>query len=245
LWQKSDSSLLLNSYEFRRKVRHKQVLFTKEIVRKYIDCDKFVWYIMFVVFLEVALGVVTQSVTISRNCKQDYDFAANQNFKKNNNAHICGEFCGKNWPFNIDGLKFRNKSKRYQKIYCELLLLPWWWKYQFSSLNVAVLFNKDVNMISRIPNYYLTLVIFLFQPPFCHQNVLKSHGETTRWPPPCKLEISNPSKDWKLIKQTCKSLFNTAVEFLFFDSSWNIKKSQYFVNKNFCYRFSILLVVGI
>lgn len=62
---------------------------------------------------------------------------------------------------------------------------------------------------------------------------------------PCKLQISNPSKDWKLIKQTCKSLFNTAVEFLFFDSSWNIKKSQYFVNKNFCYRFSILLVVGI
>lgn len=105
-------------------------------------------------------------------------------------------------------------------------------------------------MISRIPNYYLTLVIFLFQPPFCHQNVLKSHGETTRWfplPPhsPCKLEISNPSKDWKLIKQTCKSLFNTAVEFWFFDSSWNIKKSQYFVNKKFCYRFSILLVVGI
>ena len=63
--------------------------------------------------------------------------------------------------------------------------------------------------------------------------------------PPCKLEISNPSKDWKLIKQTCKSLFNTAVEFWFFDSSWNIKKSQYFVNKKFCYRFSILLVVGI
>lgn len=64
-------------------------------------------------------------------------------------------------------------------------------------------------------------------------------------PPSRKLEISNPSKDWKLIKQTCKSLFNTAVEFWFFDSSWNIKKSQYFVNKNFCYRFSILLVVGI
>ena len=32
---------------------------------------------MFVVFLEVALGVVTQSVTISSNCEQDYDFAAN------------------------------------------------------------------------------------------------------------------------------------------------------------------------
>ena len=62
--KKSDSSLLLTSYEFRRKVRHKQVLFKKEIVRKYID-------------LQVALGVVTQSVTISRNYKQDCDFAAN------------------------------------------------------------------------------------------------------------------------------------------------------------------------
>ena len=39
--------------------------------------DKFVCYKMFVVFLEVALGVVTQSVTISRNCKQDYEFVAN------------------------------------------------------------------------------------------------------------------------------------------------------------------------
>ena len=97
-------------------------------------------------------------------------------------------------------------------------------------------------MISRIPNYYLTLVIFLFQTT----KWLPTHPPTHPPPPPlCKLEISNPSKDWKLIKQTHKSLFNTTVEFLFFNSCWNIKKSQYFGNKNFCYRFSILLVVGI
>ena len=76
-------------------------------------------------------------------------------------------------------------------------------------------------------------------------NTYWNRTEKQRDDSPCKLQISNPSKDWKLIKQTCKSLFNTAVEFLFFDSSWNIKKSQYFVNKKFCYRFSILLVLGI
>ena len=146
--------IFVKQFASRRKVSHKQVFFRNEIDQKIIiSTVLLLWNKMVQSSLKWLLGSSRRDKRLAwlsqGQLQTRLRFWSKLEIKRIHNALLCGAFCDINKS--LTKLVSNYTLSVIQDLfswYCELLLVPKWWKCQFSQL----IYNSEV--ISRVPNQY-------------------------------------------------------------------------------------------